>query len=78
MFADRAGMNTTQAKEYLLKSMLNSSVPVDIPAALECFRRHYRANPEKLELLLNIGTAAVLYTLHDIFDPLSLRGSKVS
>eukprot|EP01048_Picozoa_sp_COSAG05_P005343 COSAG05_NODE_314_length_11610_cov_17.223265_6_plen_53_part_00 len=31
--------------------MLNGSVPFNFPAALECFRSHYRANPEKLELL---------------------------
>ena len=45
-------MNKSQAKEYL-ESMLNGTVQVDIPAALQCFRNHYRANPEKLELLLS-------------------------
>ena len=30
-----------------------------------------------MSITVNIGTAAVLYTLHDTFDPLSLRGSKV-
>ena len=45
-------MNKSQTRLYL-KSMLNGSVAVDIPAALECFRNHYRANHEKLELLLS-------------------------
>ena len=45
-------MNKSQSRLYL-KSMLNGSVAIDIPAALECFRKHYRANHEKLELLLS-------------------------
>ena len=30
-----------------------------------------------VSITVNIGTAAVLYTLHDTFDPLSLRGSSL-
>ena len=45
-------MNKSQAQHYL-KSMLNGSVPVDLSAALECFRQYYRANAEKVELLLS-------------------------
>ena len=45
-------MNKAKSRDYL-KSMLSASVPVNIPAALECFRQHYRANTEKLELLLS-------------------------
>ena len=33
--------------------MLNGNVPVNFPAALECFRQYYRANSEKVELLLS-------------------------
>ena len=29
-----------------------------------------------VSITVNIGTAAVLYTLHDTFDPLSLEGQK--
>ena len=29
-----------------------------------------------MSITVNIGTAAVLYTLHDTFDPLSLEGQK--
>ena len=56
---NKINMNQTQAKEYL-KDMLNGSVPLDIPAALECFRRHYRANPEKLELLLSESAELIM------------------
>ena len=45
-------MNKTQAQQYL-KSMLHGSVPVDFPAALECFRQHYRKNAEKMDILLS-------------------------
>ena len=45
-------MNKSQSKEYL-ESMLKGIVPVNFPLALECFRRHYRSNTEKLELLLS-------------------------
>ena len=55
-------MNKTQTKQYL-ESILNGSVAVDIHAALECFRSHYRANLEKLELLLS--ESAELELLHD-------------
>ena len=33
--------------------MLNGSVPVDLSAALECFRQHYRKNAEKMDILLS-------------------------
>jgi len=45
-------MNKSQAQHYL-KSMLNGSVPVDLSAALECFRQHYRKNAEKMDILLS-------------------------
>eukprot|EP01048_Picozoa_sp_COSAG05_P020779 COSAG05_NODE_3631_length_1946_cov_24.182458_3_plen_94_part_00 len=45
-------MNKSHSKEYL-ESMLKGNVPVNLSLALECFRRHYRTNPEKLELLLS-------------------------
>ena len=31
-----------------------------------------------VSITVNIGTVALLYTLHETFDPVSLRGSKVS
>ena len=45
-------MNKSQAQHYL-KSMLNGSVPVDLSAALECFRQHYRKNADKMDILLS-------------------------
>ena len=45
-------MNKSQAQHYL-KAMLNGSVPVDLSAALECFRQHYRKNAEKMDILLS-------------------------
>ena len=36
-------MNKSKSRDYL-KSMLNGGVPVDLSAALECFRQYYRAS----------------------------------